>query len=179
MESRLEEDRELWDRIRRGDARAFDGLYRSQGPRLEAFLRRMLGNSQAAEDVLQEMFTRIWEHPNGFQPERGTLRAYLFGAARNHVADWWRKHGALREFVEGEPARRDNETVSLLTDAVSQLSHEQRVLIWLREVEGYSYDELAQILEIPPGTVASRLFAAREELRKIWQATPRGKKGDS
>lgn len=135
MESRLEEDRELWDRIRRGDARAFDGLYRSQGPRLEAFLRRMLGNSQAAEDVLQEMFTRIWEHPNGFQPERGTLRAYLFGAARNHAA------------------------------------------IWLREVEGYSYDELAQILEIPPGTVASRLFAAREELRKIWQATPRGKRG--
>jgi RNA polymerase sigma-70 factor (ECF subfamily) len=65
--------------------------------------------------------------------------------------------------------------VSLVTDAVSRLSQEERVLIWLREVEGYSYDELAQILEVPAGTVASRLFAAREELRKIWQAAPKAK----
>ena len=62
---------------------------------------------------------------------------------------------------------------------VLRLSQEGRVLIWLREVEGYSYDELAQILQIPAGTVASRLFAAREELRNIWQATPKEKKGDS
>lgn len=175
----MEEDRDVWERISRGDARAFDLLYRTQGPKLEAFLRRMLGNGQAAEDVLQETFARIWQHPNGFQSERGTLRAYLFGVARNHAADWWRKHGALKESIASEPVGRETETASLLTDAIERLSQEQRALIWLREVEGYSYEELAQILDIPVGTVASRLFAAREELRKIWQATPHGKKGDS
>jgi len=51
--------------------------------------------------------------------------------------------------------------------------------MWLREVAGYSYAELAEILEIPLGTVRSRLFTAREELRKIWQAMPQEKKGES
>lgn len=154
-------------------------LYRTHGPKMEMFLRRLLGNSQVAQDVMQETFAAIWQHPNGFVAERGTLRAYVFGAARKRAADWWRKRGAPEEPVQNEPAGCDTEMASLVSDAVSRLSQEGRALIWLREVEGYSYDELAQILEIPVGTVASRLFAAREELRRIWQATPPQKKGDS
>jgi DNA-directed RNA polymerase specialized sigma24 family protein len=52
-----------------------------------------------------------------------------------------------------------------------RLPEDQRSLLWLREVEGRSYAELAEILEIPVGTVRSRLFAAREALRKIWHGT--------
>jgi RNA polymerase sigma-70 factor, ECF subfamily len=55
-------------------------------------------------------------------------------------------------------------------DALARLPKEQRALLWLREVEGQSYAELAVILEIPIGTVRSRLFAAREALRKIWRS---------
>lgn len=175
----MADDREVWKRICRRDRSAFDALYRMHGPKLQMFLRRLLGNSQAAEDVMQETFTAIWQHPNGFAVERGTLRAYLFGAARKRAADWWRKNGESGEEVQSEPARYDTEMVSLLDDAVSRLSHERRIVIWLREVEGYSYDELAQILEIPVGTVGSRLFVAREELRNIWQSTAADKKGDS
>ncbi|PYT86760.1 MAG: hypothetical protein DMG36_26025 [Acidobacteria bacterium] len=175
----MADDRDLWERICRGDGGAFDVLYRTHGPKMEMFLRRLLGSSQAAEDVMQETFAAIWQHPNGFAAERGTLRAYLFGAARKRAADWWRKRGAAGEPVQDEPAKCETETASLVNDAVSRLSEGERALIWLREVEGYSYDELAQILEIPIGTVASRLFAAREELRRIWQATPREKKGDT
>jgi len=175
----LADDRDIWERICRGDGGAFDALYRTQGPKMEVFLRRVLGSRQAAEDVMQETFAAIWQRPNGFAPERGTLRAYLFGAARKRAADWWRKQDAPRESVRNEPAESSSETASLLADAVSRLSAEGRALIWLREVEGYSYDELAQIFAIPAGTVASRLFAAREELRRIWQSTPQEKKGDS
>jgi len=173
----LADDREVWERICRGDARAFDAVYRTHGPKLEVFLRRVLGSRQAAEDVMQETFVRIWQHPNGFEPERGTLRAYLFGAARKRAAEWWRKHGRSKESFLEETAKCDSERASLLADAVSRLSEDGRALIWLREVEGYSYDELALILEVPVGTVASRLFAAREELRRIWRATPHEKKG--
>lgn len=63
------------------------------------------------------------------------------------------------------------ETSSLIGDAFKRLSEEQRTLLWLREVEGYSYAELADILEIPTGTVRSRLFAARGELRRVWNGT--------
>lgn len=175
----MADDRELWERICRGDAGAFDALYRMHGPKLEVFLKRLLGSQQAAEDVVQETFTRIWQHPNGFEPERGTLRAYIFGIGRKRASDWWRKHGIPREPVQKEPAECKTETVSLVADALSRLPQDDRTLIWLREVEGYSYEELADILEIPVGTVGSRLFGAREELRRIWQATPQEKERDS
>src|SRR5215475_8320019 len=60
------------------------------GPCLLGFLRQMVGNQQAAEDVMQEIFIQMWRSPNGFAPERGTLRAYLFRVARKHAAEWWR-----------------------------------------------------------------------------------------
>ena len=66
-----------------------------------------------------------------------------------------------------------------MADALSHLDPEQRALLWLREVEGQSYEELAEILGIPVGTVKSRLFTAREELRGIWNSkrVPRQEKG--
>ena len=175
----MTDDRDVWERICRRDVAAFDELYRMHGPKMQMFLRRLLGNSQAAEDVMQETFAAIWQHPNGFVAERGTLRAYLFGAARKRAATWWRKQGVPEEPVQSEPERCNTEMASLLADAVSRLSADERTLIWLREVEGYSYDELAQILEIPAGTVASRLFGAREKLRTIWQTAPQKIKRDS
>jgi RNA polymerase sigma-70 factor, ECF subfamily len=172
----LPDDREAWERICRGDAGAFEAFYREHGPRLEAFLRQVVGNRQAAEDVMQETFAQIWRRPNGFAPERGTLRAYLFGAARKRAAEWWRKHGEPNAAAPDEPSACTTETSSLVGDAFQRLPEEQRALLWLREVEGQSYAELAAILEIPVGTVRSRLFTAREELRKVWHATPRTKK---
>jgi RNA polymerase sigma-70 factor, ECF subfamily len=175
----LAEDQELWERICRGDAAAFDILYRTYGAKLELFLRQILGSRQAAEDVMQETFTQIWKRPNGFEPARGTLRAYLFGAGRKRAAEWWRKHDSSRPAVQNDLAACDPETSSLVGDALARLPEEQRTLVWLREVEGHSYAELASMLGVPVGTVRSRLFAAREELRRIWQAMPKAKAEDS
>jgi RNA polymerase sigma-70 factor, ECF subfamily len=79
----LFDEPELWKKISNSDAEAFDTWYRETAPRLLAFLRHLLGNEQAAEDVMQETFIQIWRRPLGFDPARGTLRAYLFGVARN------------------------------------------------------------------------------------------------
>ena len=175
----MADDRELWERICRGDARAFDAFYRTHAPKLEGFLRQVLGSRQAAEDVMQETFAQIWQHPNGFEPERGSLSAYLFGAGRKRAAEWWRKRDAQSPAVWNEPTECKTETASIVGDAFARLPEDQRTLIWLREVEGQSYAELAEILEVPVGTVRSRLFAAREELRRVWQAAPEAKKGDA
>ncbi len=162
-------DSELWTRIYRGDAEAFETVYRENAPRVQAFLRHAVGNRQAAEDIMQETFTQIWQRPNGFQPEHGTLRGYLYGVARKRAAEWWRHQDPRGAAVSDDSTTCRTERVSVMADALRRLPEEQRTLLWLREVEGQSYAELAGILEIPVGTVRSRLFAARETLRKIWR----------
>jgi RNA polymerase sigma-70 factor (ECF subfamily) len=175
----LPDDHQIWERIHRGDAQAFDEFYQQNASRLEAFLRHVVGDRQAAEDVMQETFTQIWSRPNGFQPELGTLRAYLFGIGRKRAAEWWRTQGPKDQGLgtSGETIVYRTETAPAMEDAFRRLPEEQRSLLWLREVEGHSYSELAETLEIPVGTVRSRLFAAREALRKIWQSPRPPKEG--
>lgn len=173
----MPDDHELWERICRGDAFAFETLYRTHAPKLELFLRQILRSRRGAEDVMQETFAQIWKRPNGFEPSRGTLSAYLFGAALKRASDWWRKHGTPSNRELGnEPAEYKAEIHSLVGDAFARLPEDQQTLIWLREVEGQSYAELAVILEIPVGTVRSRLFAAREALRTVWHGARPAKK---
>lgn len=172
----MADDRELWRRICRGDARAFDGFYRENVSRLHGFLRQLLGDRQTAEDVAQETFLQLWRQPNGFHPEKGSLRAYLFGIGRKRAADWWRQYQPTAREQETEKGGLQEETLSLVGDAFSRLDTADRALLWLREVEGQSHAELAEILEIPVGTVKSRLFAARKELRSIWHGRSAGKK---
>lgn len=171
------DDRELWKRLCRQDEDAFNAFYGENAPRLCAFLRQVTGNAQAAEDVTQETFARIWNRPNGFDPERGSLRTYLFGMGRKRAAEWWRSQAAV-EPLTADPVRASQaEISSLVGDAFQRLGAGQRTLLWLREVEGQSYAELAAILEIPVGTVRSRLFSAREALRTIWLSKRQQEKG--
>lgn len=171
------DDAGLWKKISEGDAEAFDAFYRQYAARIRAFLRHHLANEQAAEDVMQNTFTEIWRRRRGFDPDRGTLRAYVLGVARRQAAEWWRRQRPEEELALNDPASCPTETSSLVADAFNRLGTEQRTLLWLREVEGQSYKELAEILDIPVGTVRSRLFAAREALRAIWCEAP-AMKGD-
>lgn len=165
----MAKDRELWEQICRGDARAFEGFYRENAVRVQSFLRHLLGSAQAAEDVAQETFLQLWTHPNGFRPD-GSLRAYLFGIARKRAAEYWRQRDPIASAAAEETERPKAEASSLVADAFARLDADQRSLLWLREVEGQSYEELAEVLGIPVGTVRSRLSAARHELRRIWHS---------
>jgi RNA polymerase sigma-70 factor (ECF subfamily) len=166
----LSDDRQTWERIRQGDAQAFGEFYRQNAPRLEVFLRHVVRDRQAAEDITQETFAQIWSRPNGFQPERGALRSYLFGIGRKRAAEWWRMQGPKSPEAKDNAISALTETTAVIDDAFRRLPEEQRSLLWLREVEGQSYAELAGILGVPIGTVRSRLFAAREALRKLWKS---------
>ena len=170
----MADDHELWERICSRDANAFEGFYRDNARRLCAYLRQIIGNAEAAEDVMQETFTQIWRSPNGFRPDLGSLRGYLFGIGRKRAAEWWRRRARASEEQgekRGEESAEGTASFSALGDAFARLAEEQRSLLWLREVEGQSYAELGEILQIPVGTVKSRLFAAREELRRIWHSS--------
>ncbi len=171
------DERELWKKISAGDGQAFEAWYRETAPRLRLFLRHLLASPQAAEDVMQDTYTHIWRRPQGFDSDRGSLRAWLYGIARKQAAEWWRRQKPTDpldplEFENAAPGRA--ESSSVMADLLRQLPLEQRSLLWLREVEGQSYAELAAVLDIPIGTVRSRLFAAREALRALWHSAPQG-----
>lgn len=168
----MADEKEAWNRIIRGDADTFNAFYLENAPRLHSFLRQILRDHQTAEDVAQESFTQLWQRPNGFDPERGTLRTYLFGIGRKRAADWWRRQRSTAPIDVDRPSINHTETRSAVGDAFHRLPEEQRTLLWLREVEGQSYAELSATLGIPIGTVRSRLFTAREALRKIWHGKP-------
>src|SRR5579863_812814 len=151
MEKRVD-DASLWKRIAEGDAEAFDAFYRQMAAPVRSFLRRLVQNEQAAEDVMQNAFTEIWRRPSGFDPSRGSLRGYLFGVARKQAMEWWRKQRPEDE-IDAELAASSRIESSVIADAFGRLNADQRALLWLREVEGHSYAELAAALEIPVGTV--------------------------
>lgn len=161
-------EQHLWQGLSRGEASAFEHLYREHAARVRSFLRHCLGDAQSAQDVTQEIFLALWRNPNGFDPGRGTLRAYIFGIARKQAADWWRHHPPA-ELAPPDSPVSGSETTLMLADALGQLEPDLRGLLWLREAEGYSYAELAGILDVPVGTVKSRLFTAREQLRQVWR----------
>lgn len=158
-----------WNWLRAGDREAFERFYQDHAAALQKFLRRSLGDPKAAEDIAQDAFLQLWQRPNGFNPDRGSPRAYLFGIAARRAADWWRRRPSDSTPQPARPDRQHN-LFLLLEDALDQVDAEKRTLLWLREVEGYSYQELAEMLAIPVGTVRSRLFAAREQLRRVWEA---------
>lgn len=126
---------------------------------------------------MQNTFTELWKRPGSFDPKRGTLRAWLFGAARRQAAEWWRHHHTSDPLDFDAAGANHTEICSMMADALKHLPEEQRTLLWLREVEGHSYAELAVVLNIPISTVRSRLFTAREALRGIWNQ-PARMKGD-
>ncbi len=153
------------------DAVAFDTMYRENAPRLRAFLRQIVGSFHVAEDLTQEIFTHVWSHADAFNPARGSIRAYLFGIGRHRAAEWWRRSRPEAPMPENECPNCSPERQSIVADALQRLPEEQRTLLWLREIEGQSYAELAVIFDIPIGTVRSRLFMARQALQQIWIGT--------
>lgn len=163
------DDAELWIKIVAGDREAFERWYRQSAPRLRVFLRHTFAGGPAVDDVLQETYAQVWRSRRGFGAERGSLAAWLFGIARKQAASW-RRRQKPEEGLEWEPAIPDEvERSSMVTDALSRLSEEGRMLLWLREVEGQTYQELSAILDLPVTTVRSRLHAAREAMRRLWQ----------
>lgn len=156
------------------DAEAFDTMYRENAPRLRAFLRQIVWSFQTAEDLTQEVFIQLWSKPSGFDPTRGSVRSYLFGIGRHRAAEWWRRSNRQITLPEDTCAACNPEHRYMMADALQRLPQEQRTLLWLREVEGQSYAELAVIFDIPVGTVRSRLFMARQALQEIWLGGAKG-----
>ncbi len=190
QEERDLSDTDLVALVQGGDATAFRGLVERFQGRIYAHVYGMIRNREDARDLTQETFVKAYRNIAGFRRE-ASFNTWLYRIASNVTIDHIRKHSRLKtsEFDEGvahgdagdeiwEPDHlrrspsRDLERQQLykrIMDAMQQLNPQQRQVVLLREIEGFSYREIAETMGIPEGTVMSRLFYARKRLQRILQ----------
>jgi len=180
-------DHDLLRRALGGDEAAFTTLYRRRQGCVYRFALQMSGRPSLAEEVTQEVFLTVIRDAGRFDPERGSLLAYLYGIARNHVLrglERERSHVQLDDETDcdGSPwtAREDTlgdltrgETIESVRRAVLALPANFREVVVLCDLHEMSYVEAAAVLGCVVGTVRSRLHRARGMLLEKLKATKR------
>lgn len=173
-----EKDKRLWRRAAQGDEAAFLQLYREHRDPIFRFAYRMVGSVEVAEDVAHECFLSLITGGDRFDPAHASLRTYLFAAARNLAFKHLRKTDcelAVETMPEHPrlscaeaPLHKllNDEMVGQVRAAISSLPPLQREVIILFEYEELSLAEIAAIVAADVGTIKSRLYRARERLRK-------------
>jgi RNA polymerase sigma-70 factor (ECF subfamily) len=168
----------LAERTRAGDPAAFRALIDATSDRLYRLAVHLLRDPDEAEDVVQETYIRAWER-RGDLRDAAAVVPWLARIARNAARDrlrWWKRRPERprvepgREPASGAaPADRvlmEHERAADLRRALDVLPEKHRVILLLREVEEMSYEQIAELLGVPLGTVDSRLHRARAALGK-------------
>jgi len=166
---------ELVTRAQRGDRNAFSELVGIHARGVLNVIYRMCGDEQLAEDAAQEAFIQAWLHLPSYRPQT-PLRNWLYRIAVNAATDMLRKEKRILphdiddlhltdERPGPESLVSQRERTVLVQNAVLSLPEASRAVLVLREYEGMSYHEIADALDIPVGTVMSRLNYARKLLK--------------
>jgi RNA polymerase sigma-70 factor (ECF subfamily) len=179
-------DIELMRRVRDGDRAAFAQLYEAHKGPLFNFLFRMCWDRNVAEDCLQEVMIAVWKAAPTWEPS-AQVNTWIFRIARNIWINEGRRarrrpalfshmgssdeDGSGPDFPD-QAAGPENSTLTgearaAVRKAIEQLPEHERMVVLLSEFEGLKYAEIAEILEIPVGTVKSRMSSASERLRAL------------
>ena len=173
-------ERELIRKCKAGDARFYEPLVRAYEPSGLRLAVAMMGNAEDAQDALQEAFIKTYDSMHRFDLRR-PFGPWFFQILRNQCRDMLRSRKAkfrleeVDEKLEEHPAdaergperlRQRNDAKQVLWKGLERIGAEHREILVLKELEGFRYGEIAEILDIPEGTVASRLYHARHALRE-------------
>lgn len=151
--------------------------YRRHAGAVFALARRLLRDAALAEEIVQEVFLRVWNNPEKFDPERGSLRSYLLAQCHGRSVDLLRSETARRIREERDVRRTaeagydiEHEVVDLsvaerIKDALTTLPEGERHAIALAYFGGHTYREVAELLDEPEGTVKSRIRAGLKRMR--------------
>jgi len=181
-------DQQLIERVQRGDKKAFDILVLKYQNRLFKLISRYISDSEEVYDVAQEAFIKAYRAIPNFRGD-SAFYTWLYriaaNTAKNHLVSKGRRPPQMdvdfedAEQVFGEPELKENATPEKLLQtkelqntvirAIETLPDDLRTAITLRELEGLSYDEIAEKMDCPVGTVRSRIFRAREAIQNELQ----------
>jgi RNA polymerase sigma-70 factor (ECF subfamily) len=185
-----QEEQLLVDRCRRGDRESFAQLMRLHEKQIYNFTYRMLGNEGEAEDLTQDIFIAAFRGIRSFRGE-AKFSTWLYRIALNQARNRI-KYLSRRKFFARQARRADygakmvsespegladsaptpeqwtimKDLAAQVQECLNQIPHQARQILILRDVQGFSYDELSEMLSLKPGTVKSRLHRARAALRE-------------
>lgn len=182
-----EDERLLIKQSKCGSVDSFEKLIEDNRKKVYNIALRMLGNPEDANDVTQEVFLRVYKSMRGFK-EQSSFSTWIYRITKNVCLDEIRKKkknnlvyidkeieygdGQVKMQLEDEretpeEAAERSELSVRVREAIAMLPEQHRILIILRDIQNFSYDEIAGILKCPDGTVKSRINRARSALREI------------
>jgi RNA polymerase sigma-70 factor (ECF subfamily) len=177
-------DEDLMERVRTGDASAFEIIVDRHSDVAFSLAYRMCGRRATAEDIVQESFLSLWRSGARYDRTRGSVRSWVLGVVHNRAIDLFRRdsvrtskdvvdEGAVErlpaaESTELEAERRDE--ASRVRAALSGLPADQRKVIELAYFGGFSHSQIAEMLGLPAGTVKGRMRLGLTKLRVSLQA---------
>jgi RNA polymerase sigma-70 factor, ECF subfamily len=177
-------DEDLMERVRTGDASAFEIIVDRHSNVAFSLAYRMCGRRGMAEEIVQESFLSLWRSGARYDRTRGSVRSWVLGVVHNRAIDLFRRDSvrtskdvvddgaverlAAAESTEGEAERRDE--ASQIRTALSGLPEEQRKVIELAYFGGFSHSQIAEMLGLPAGTVKGRMRLGLTKLRVSLQA---------
>lgn len=181
-------DADLVDRFQHGDRRAFDEIVRRYQDKVYGLCRRWLDDAEGAEETAQDVFIALYRSLPGFRGE-SQLSTWVFKVTLNHCKNHrlyrnrrgYRRHETIGGKPEEDAPERQiaddgagtdsavhrGEAEALVRYALAQLDEEHRQILLLRDVEDLAYEEIGDILDLPRGTVKSRIHRARAELAAV------------
>ncbi len=161
--------------VKKGDKKAFEILYEKYSAALYGSVLRIVISEEVANEVLQEIFVKIWKNIQSYDKKKATIFTWMLNIARNSAIDRYRKikkeHNVPLQVAEtvdtGNVRGELNVDYIGVSELISQLTPDQKLVLDYLYFKGYTQQELSDELEIPLGTVKTRARSAINELRKL------------
>ncbi len=188
----MDADRALVAAAAAGDREAFDELVRRHQTSIIGLVRSLTAGSVDAEDIAQDVFVRAWRSLGSFRGE-SKFRTWLHRVALNQVSSHRGRAARLRhlfqsrsadqevdtDLVESAPELADLDRAIVLRDAIDKalgsIPEDLRIAVVLRDIQGLDYREIAEALDVPIGTVESRIFRGRQRLKPLLEPLRHGR----
>lgn len=166
----------LLGRIAEGDLESFQAFYTRYAGRVLAYARQLSRRREMAEDVTQEVFVAVWRRAASYRPERGDPAGWLYTITRNKLVDQWRRAGETQDLEEiGDlrlaEAEGGGDLRLTMRQALARVAPEQRRAIEMAYFGGLTYEETAQRLDLPVGTLKSRIRSGLKRLRALLEGS--------
>ena len=174
-------DEDLMSLMEGGDAEAFAALYDRHSRAAYSLSYRMMGDRQAAEDLTQEAFLKVWRSAGGYRSERGSVRTWVLSIVHNRGIDQIRSLASRRrtqDRVEQSAPRSQpseafaetwrNRQREQIRDALNTLPEEQLKILELAYFSGYTHVEISNLMDLPLGTVKGRMRLGLKKIREYF-----------